>query len=1047
MIFVLFSMIYAYSFSQTCNSGYTLNLNGQNTLCEGASVNLLFNASSSPLQNNTTYLVTLSRSLNGIALADTTLGFTKNSNSNSHTLSYKIPYVPNSTSVVTHVMQIILLKKANNQTVCNQSGPTLTFYIAPRPIINPVPDTTVCSDQSIPARTLTSTIPTASYSWSRNNNIGLSNSSGITNTIPSFTANNTNSNPISSTFTVNASFNGCAALQSETFTITVKPKPSVTKPSDQTVCAGQPFNATSPFIGLPLNSTITYTWINSNPSIGLATSTGSSNSLPGFLAVNDTTIDVVSLFSITPSLNGCIGNTVTTTYRAKPVPTVNPTADSTICAGKSYPTLTFQGNISNGTNGLIYNWSTNDTTIGFSNLSGTNSILGFYGKNNGIIPVTARVIVIPNLNGCAGIPDTFIRTVKPLPRINSVPDKAECNGGQFSSVSLSATIAGSTITWTQSNPGGIGLNQLVGSDSIAGFPASNMGGISYIQSTFTVKAEYNGCIGPDSTILYTIYPTPTVDLIPDTTFCSNEQTTGFTFAGSSQNTTYNWRNANPLISQNPLPGTGQNSIPSFTTDIGPLSSTIVVTPQIANCFGDAIQFSVTVHPVPKLSAIPEQVVCNQDSTTAISLSQFQTVQGSSFSWVNNNPGIGGQTGNQDSTFIPAFIAQNDTNQITQGRFKITPFANGCKGDSSEFVISVKPTPEFSRFPNDTNLCNGQLYPGYSFTSTVGNTVINWSRNQSAVGSLVFSGGSFVPGFTTSIQGLQPVTTTIDIGLTANGCPGDNRSYSIQVLPPPEPAILDPLSNVCLGQTGLAVSTSTPALSYHWSVLTDSLVIQNKGGSNHALLFIPGQSSIDTILLKIVSINTESCVDSSIQKVGVLSSVVKPQADIILLPINNTFQCLDALSGITYQWGYDDRSTLEEIALAGEVFGDYVAGASLDTLRRNYWVKTSYPGDPCQLKSYFKFSLTGIDEELDINALLVYPNPATDKIFVSWKSTGEQVDVQVYDLNGREVYTHQSDKQDFDNMAEISTHEWSRGLYFLVLTSERGNISSRPFWLK
>src|SRR4030095_13958643 len=153
------------------------------------------------------------------------------------------------------------------------------------------PDQTVCNGQTVSSITLTGTPASGvTYSWANNNpSIGLAASG--TNTIPSFTATNASSSPITATITITPSYiaNGvtCAGTQ-QSFTITVNPSTVVTNPQNVTVCAGgnATFNVTA--TGMP---PFTYQW-------QLNTSGNTFNNIPG------ETSSILTITNVTTAMNG-----------------------------------------------------------------------------------------------------------------------------------------------------------------------------------------------------------------------------------------------------------------------------------------------------------------------------------------------------------------------------------------------------------------------------------------------------------------------------------------------------------------------------------------------------------------------------------------------------------------------------------------------------------------------------------------------------------------------------------------------------------------------
>lgn len=71
-----------------------------------------------------------------------------------------------------------------------------------------------------------------------------------------------------------------------------------------------------------------------------------------------------------------------------------------------------------------------------------------------------------------------------------------------------------------------------------------------------------------------------------------------------------------------------------------------------------------------------------------------------------------------------------------------------------------------------------------------------------------------------------------------------------------------------------------------------------------------------------------------------------------------------------------------------------------------------------------------------NTVLVYPNPATDKINVSVTNKYEN-DLLVYDINGKLIYQNR-----ITTSTTINTEKWSRGVYFVKVANQDGVSTSK-----
>ena len=144
-----------------------------------------------------------------------------------------------------------------------------------------IPNQRLCSVLKTPGGT-------TSYSWSIDESIGLSPTSGTGN-IPSFTALNEGPpyEPLIATITVTPTFTNagvtCAGA-TETFTITVNPSAQVDDPTDLVLCHNDT-QSEIVFSTQNTGGTTSYSW-SIDESIGLSPTSGTGN-IPSFTALNE----------------------------------------------------------------------------------------------------------------------------------------------------------------------------------------------------------------------------------------------------------------------------------------------------------------------------------------------------------------------------------------------------------------------------------------------------------------------------------------------------------------------------------------------------------------------------------------------------------------------------------------------------------------------------------------------------------------------------------------------------------------------------------------
>ena len=108
------------------------------------------------------------------------------------------------------------------------------------------------------------------------------------------------------------------------FELSVNPIPTVDQPISAVYCPNEMTNIVT-FDG-NLGSATTYNWTFSNNTIGNIPTPGGTgiDTIQPFLTVNGSPNEVVSVVTVTPTYNGCVGADSTFTVTINPEPSVNP---------------------------------------------------------------------------------------------------------------------------------------------------------------------------------------------------------------------------------------------------------------------------------------------------------------------------------------------------------------------------------------------------------------------------------------------------------------------------------------------------------------------------------------------------------------------------------------------------------------------------------------------------------------------------------------------------------------------------------------------------
>ena len=662
------------------------------------------------------------------------------------------------------------------------------------------------------------------------------------------------------TFT-NAS--GCDSVV--TLHLTVNPIVSMNRINNQVVCNSK----TTTKVNFGTNNTgpgtVSYTWTNTNPSIGLPAS-GTTDYIPSFMAMNNTTAPIVGSIKVTPKYSygtaECEGIPITFTITVNPTIAANSISNQVLCNNNSTEAVAF-GTNATGTGNVTYAWTNTNTAINLAASGNGTGIASFTATNNTTNPIEGAISVTPTYTysdkACSGTPANFTITVNPTIAANSISNQVLCNNNSTEAVAFGTNATGTgnvTYAWTNTNTA-INLAASGNGTGIASFTATN-NTTNPIEGAISVTPIYTysnkACPGTPANFTITVNPTIAANSISNQVVCSNSSTETVTFgtnATGQGNVTYAWTNTNTAInlaaSGN---GTGIASFTATNNTTNPIEGAISVTPiyTYSNkaCPGTPANFTITVNPTIAANSISNQVVCSNSSTETVTFGTNATGQGNvTYAWTNTNTAINlAASGN--GTGIASFTATNVTTVPLVATITVTPtyiYENeGCAGDSTNFTITVNPIVSMNRINNQV-LCNGDSTETVVFsTDATGSGTVSyiWTNSNPAIGLSDTAGTGNLPAFQAINNGTAPDSTTITVTPTYTysgvDCEGTSTSFTITVNPTVQ---MDSISGqmVCNGGSTEEVVFSTNATGegtviYSWTV--DGAVIGLSNGTGDTL---------------------------------------------------------------------------------------------------------------------------------------------------------------------------------------------------------------------
>ena len=480
------------------------------------------------------------------------------------------------------------------QGQCPGAAQPLVVTVKP-PIDLLNPDTlTICSGQNVGINLVANT--NVNFNWYASPSLNVSGET--TTVISSPIINDVLVNPTNAVEVVTynvigtSTANGCSSPIIPLFVV-VNPIPSLVNLNPLTICNGNylyPYSLQTSVVGSTTN------WSVLNNPIGIPSTFGS-NTLPGFIASNNTIITQTGQIQITPIYTNnnvtCMGNDTTLLIPVLPTPSVNQIADITACNLSQIPLTPVNGPVPN----TIFEWYNANVSLGL-NASGIGNIPTFVGLNNSTLPVSGTVTVAPSYTQnnvtCQGNPVDFEITINPSPTI--LNSNIEICDGEFTNILLNANIP-STFQWNANIQANV-YNETAAPIQNSAFINDQLVLASTTPQTVTynvtpISAPY-GCIGFDTTILVQVNPLPIVDFTIITPILCNQSQINFqNNSVGSLDFTWTFGDGDSSFLFNPV-----HEYDTF----GSYLVTLEAVDQLTGCFNDADQ-SIVIHQSPNADFI------------------------------------------------------------------------------------------------------------------------------------------------------------------------------------------------------------------------------------------------------------------------------------------------------------------------------------------------------------------------------------------------------------------------------------------------------------
>lgn len=523
---------------------------------------------------------------------------------------------------------------------------------------------------------------------------------------------------------------GCTAFNTNT-TVIINPIPDASTPlGAYSICSG-PTLAEAASFTINLNSSFagtSFTWTGTDGSSG----TTSPISYP---VPNNTCSDQTITYTITPSLNGCVGTSINRVLTIRPKPTSTFTVTPNPVCSNQTASVTYTGVSCPGS---TFNWT---WPVGVNIVSGSGSgpyTIGFTGAG----PFTIRLQVVgpPALGSCTATQVSQVVTLSTAPNAGNGTNVSLCSSD--APLNLFSLLTGSpqtTGSWT-------GPSVLSGGHLGTFNPAVNTAG-SY---TYTVNGV-SPCSNASATVLINLTSSPSASFsYLGSPYCTNQVGSFSPIVTGTGGGTYTSSPAGLSINA------GGTIIPSSSA-----AGTYTVTYSIAAsgaCSAFATQTTVVITSPPNIPSLVPNPICAGNTIT---------LTGGNANWYEFTVnGTQVQAPSSDNTYVAPTLSAGD--QICVIAHPVIPFIFNGIIDEPQWASALStsqggPVSGFGNNNIDALYLKNQS--GYLFGALAGRLEDNANNNKILVFLDTKPGGYNNLGSWTNRNGIYYSIRNLDGGIT------------------------------------------------------------------------------------------------------------------------------------------------------------------------------------------------------------------------------------------------------------------------------------------
>ena len=780
-----------------------------------------------------------------------------------------------------------------------------------------------------------------------------------------------------------------------------------------TICAGSSVT----FTATPTNggTAPTYQWYdNGNAISGATSSTFSTTTLAA--GSNPITCKMTSnLANVTG--NPATSNSIALTVNSSVTPSVSITSTATsICAGQN---VTFTATPTNGGTSPAYQWYNGGAAISGAT-SSTYASTTLTGSPSITVQLTSNATCVstPTVTSNA-IAVTVGSAVAPSVSITSSAGNSLCSG-QSTTFTATPTNGGSapTYQWYKNNT------------AISGATSSTYSGSSFANNdAITCGIVSNSsCASPATatsspiTISIVANGSPSVTIASNlgNTICSGQNVT---FTASPTNggsaPTYQWYNGSNPISGATSSAYSTTSITASTTiSCKMVSNSQCVTTQNATSNSLAISVSGSITPAVSITSGSGNSICSGQSVT-FTASAVNGGSSPTYQWYNGSTAISGAT---SSTYSSSSLANGASIDViltsssacaspSTATSNVITLAVGTGGTASVNVTSSV----------GTSVCNAQSATLTAIPVNGGATpAYQWFKNNNSISGA--NASTYTPASISNGDVFTVVMVSSSSCVSQSPVTSNPLTFSVVSGGPAAVSVASNVGlNICQGVNVTFTATTTNGgnnPTYQWT----------KNGHN---VGSSAATYIDNSLANgdIVNCSVSSSLSCAVPATATSNNLTMTVYTAPVAAITESNHVLSASQGgSAYLWFLNNIS---------------VANGNTQTLvpqaDGSYTVEITDAHGCESVSAPFTVTTAGINDPAALAGVAVYPNPASNSLFVDFKGTAVdgKIIIRLFDMNGRVLLENASTSVTGEKLA-LDINQVQDGIYLLQISENEAS---------